>query len=112
MRLSGGVAPQSVEEIQALLKIAREFKIPLWPISRGKNFGYGGSAPCMRGTMMLDLVRMNRILEVNEELGYAVLEPGVNFTATAPGTGLCASEAVKSFTRSPLPARKSSGVGA
>lgn len=76
---SGGVAPQSVEEVQAVLKIAREFKIPLWPISRGKNLGYGGSAPCMRGTMMLDLVRMNRILEVNEELGYAVLEPGVGF---------------------------------
>jgi 4-cresol dehydrogenase (hydroxylating) len=76
---SGAIAPKTVEEIQALLKIAREFRIPLWPISRGKNFGYGGSAPCMRGTLMLDLVRMNRILEVNEELGYAVLEPGVGF---------------------------------
>jgi len=75
----GGVAPASVEEIQALLQIAREFKLPLWPISRGKNLGYGGSAPCMRGTMMLDLVRMKRILEVNEELGYVVLEPGVGF---------------------------------
>lgn len=28
---------------------------------------------------MLDLVRMNRILEVNAEMGYAVLEPGVGF---------------------------------
>jgi 4-cresol dehydrogenase (hydroxylating) len=28
---------------------------------------------------MLDLTRMNRILEVNEELGYALLEPGVGF---------------------------------
>ena len=76
---SGAVAPASLEEIQAVLKVARQFKIPLWPISRGKNLGYGGSAPCTRGTFMLDLVRMNRILEVNEELGYAVLEPGVGF---------------------------------
>lgn len=76
---SGGIAPKTVEEIQACLAIAREHRIPLWPISRGKNLGYGGSAPCMRGTLMLDLVRMNRIIEVNEELGYAVLEPGVGF---------------------------------
>lgn len=77
---SAAVAPKSVEEIQAILKVANEHKIPLWPISRGKNLGYGGSAPCLPGSLVLDLSRMKRILEVNEECGYVVVEPGVGFS--------------------------------
>ncbi|HED6220415.1 TPA: FAD-binding protein [Campylobacter coli] len=34
-----------MEEVQAIVKIANEFKIPLFPISTGKNLGYGSSAP-------------------------------------------------------------------
>ena len=76
---AGAIAPASVEEIQAVLKIANEYKVPLWPISRGKNFGYGGAAPRMPGTLMLDLGRLNRIIEVNDTLGYCIVEPGVGF---------------------------------
>lgn len=36
--------PTTVLEIQAILKIANEHKIPLWTFSRGKNLGYGGPA--------------------------------------------------------------------
>src|SRR5580704_4852771 len=46
---SAAVAPGSVEEVQAVLRVANEHKIPLWPISRGKNIGYGGAAPRLRG---------------------------------------------------------------
>lgn len=76
---SAAVAPASVEQVQAILKVANQYGVPLWPISRGKNFGYGGAAPRMAGTVMLDLGRMNRILEVNERLGYCIVEPGVGF---------------------------------
>ena len=76
---SAAVAPQSVEEIQAILRIANEYKIPLWPVSRGKNLGYGGSAPLVSGSVVLDLGRMKRIFEVNEKMGYVVIEPGVGF---------------------------------
>jgi 4-cresol dehydrogenase (hydroxylating) len=76
---SAAVAPQSVEEVQALLRLANEHKVPLWPIARGKNLGYGGSAPVLNGTVVLDLGRMNRILEVDEKYGYCVVEPGVGF---------------------------------
>lgn len=41
---SAALKPGSVEEIQAIVKIANEYKIPLWAVSRGKNLGYGG--PC------------------------------------------------------------------
>ncbi|MEO6152545.1 MAG: FAD-binding oxidoreductase [Croceibacterium sp.] len=73
------VAPANVDEVQAIVRVAGELGIPLWPISRGKNFGYGGSAPHFADVVMLDLVRMNRILEVNVAMGYALVEPGVGF---------------------------------
>jgi 4-cresol dehydrogenase (hydroxylating) flavoprotein subunit len=76
---SAAVRPASVEEVRAIVKVANEFKIPLWVVSRGKNLGYGGAAPCVAGSVTLDLGRMNRILEVNEEFCYAVVEPGVTF---------------------------------
>ncbi|MEY4760206.1 MAG: hypothetical protein RLZZ200_62 [Pseudomonadota bacterium] len=76
---AGAIAPGSVEEVQAVLKVANEYRVPLWPIARGKNFGYGGAAPRMSGTVMLDMGRMNRILEVNEKAGYCIVEPGVGF---------------------------------
>ena len=50
---SGVVSPTTVEEVQAIVRIANEHRIPLWPISRGKNNGYGGAAPQVRGTVML-----------------------------------------------------------
>ena len=73
------IAPDNAEQVQAVLKVANQYKIPLWPISCGKNHGYGGAAPRMAGTVVLDLNRMNRILEVNEESGYALVEPGVSY---------------------------------
>jgi 4-cresol dehydrogenase (hydroxylating) len=76
---SAAVGPQSAEEIQAIVRIANEYKIPLWPISRGKNLGYGAAAPRMTGTVVLDLGRMKRIIEVNEKFGYCLIEPGVGF---------------------------------
>ena len=78
--VSGGfVAPTTVEEVQAIAKVANRLGVPLWPMSTGKNLAYGGAAPLVPGTVVLDLKRMNQVLEVNDELGYAMVEPGVSF---------------------------------
>ncbi|AMO71237.1 FAD-binding oxidoreductase [Sphingorhabdus sp. M41] len=76
---SAAVAPQTREEIQAIIRIANEYKTPLWPVSRGKNLGYGTAAPRLPGSIVLDLSRMLKIEELNTELGYCVIEPGVSF---------------------------------
>jgi len=76
---SAAVAPDSVEQVQAVVRIANEYKIPLWTISTGKNLGYGGSAPLLGGSVVLDLKRMDRVLEINEKDHYALLEPGVSY---------------------------------
>lgn len=76
---SAAVAPSSVEEVQAVVRIADKHRIPLYTISTGKNLGYGGSAPNHAGSVVLDLKRMNRIIEVSESNGYAIVEPGVSY---------------------------------
>jgi 4-cresol dehydrogenase (hydroxylating) len=76
---SAAVAPISVEEIQAIVRIANEYRLPLYPISTGRNLTYGGSAPVYSGSVVLDLKRMNRILEVNERDKTCLVEPGVSY---------------------------------
>ena len=76
---SGAVAPTGVDQIQRILAVARDHGIPVWTISTGRNLGYGGPAPRMPGTLVLDLKRMNRIIEVNEKHAFAVVEPGVSY---------------------------------
>ncbi|HEY8519273.1 MAG TPA: FAD-binding oxidoreductase [Gammaproteobacteria bacterium] len=76
---SAAVAPASVEEVQAVVRAANARRIPLYPISTGRNLAYGGSAPVYSGSVVLDLKRMNRIIEVNERNAYALVEPGVSY---------------------------------
>lgn len=76
---SAAVAPDGVEQIQQIVRIANKYKVPLWTVSTGKNLAYGGSAPRLSGSVVLDLKRMNRILEVNDRNHYALVEPGVSY---------------------------------
>lgn len=75
---AAAVAPFTAEEVQAVVQLANEHKIPLWVVGRGKNFGYGSAAPVVSGCVVLDLTRMKKI-EMDEENGVVLLEPGVGF---------------------------------
>lgn len=77
---SAVVQPGSAEEVQAIVRIAGEHGVPIWTTSQGRNNGYGGSSPRVKGSIVVNLRRMNRVLEIDEELGYAVVEPGVRWT--------------------------------
>ncbi|MGH3246989.1 MAG: FAD-binding oxidoreductase [Trebonia sp.] len=76
---SAVVQPDSVEQIQAIVRVAGELGVPLWTNSQGRNNGYGGAGPRLRGSVTVNLRRMNRILEIDDELCYALIEPGVSF---------------------------------
>jgi 4-cresol dehydrogenase (hydroxylating) flavoprotein subunit len=76
---SAALQPDSIEAIRAALRVATQYRIPLWTVSTGRNFAYGGAAPRLTGSVVLDLQRMNRIIEVNETLAYALVEPGVSY---------------------------------
>lgn len=74
------LCPGTPEEVQAIVAVANEFGLPLSPISTGQNNGYGGKSPRLKGAAVVDMGRrMNRILEVNEKFGYALVEPGVTY---------------------------------
>ncbi|MGE0861318.1 MAG: FAD-dependent oxidoreductase [Gammaproteobacteria bacterium] len=70
--------PANLKQVQKVLEIARRRGVPLWPLATGRNLGYGGAAARQAGMVMLDLSRMQRVLEINETLGYALVEPGVS----------------------------------
>jgi 4-cresol dehydrogenase (hydroxylating) flavoprotein subunit len=74
---SAVVYPATAEEVAAIVRVAAELELAVWPFSKGKNWGYGATMALLDGAVILLLDRMNRILEVNEELAYAVIEPGV-----------------------------------
>jgi 4-cresol dehydrogenase (hydroxylating) flavoprotein subunit len=76
---SAAVMPETVEEVQEVVRIAGRHGVPLWTLGQGRNNGYGGPAPRVRGSVIVSLRNMNRVLEINEELGFAEIEPGVRW---------------------------------
>ncbi len=77
-RIPCAVKPRSTAEVQEVVRIAGAHRVPLYPVSTGRNWGYGSSNPVRDDTLVLDLGDMNRVVEVNTELAYAVIEPGVS----------------------------------
>jgi len=75
-RIDAVVLPGSVSDVQEVVRVAAAHRVPLYPISTGHNWGYGTANPVGEHQVVLDLSRLARI-EVNEELAYAVIEPGV-----------------------------------
>lgn len=76
---SAALAPDTVEQVQAIVRIANRYRIPIYSISTGRNLGYGGSAPNLSGSVVVDLKRMNRIIEVDDRRNFCIVEPGVSY---------------------------------
>ena len=71
------VRPHRIEEIQELVQLANCTKTPITPYSSGLNL-HGAAVPLHSG-IILDLSGMDRIIEINEQDWYAVIEPGVTY---------------------------------
>ncbi len=69
--------PQTREQVQECLRIASRYGVPVYPISTGKNWGYGSRVPSSTDCVLIALSRMNRILDFDESLAYVTVEPGV-----------------------------------
>jgi 4-cresol dehydrogenase (hydroxylating) len=72
--------PRSVDDVVALVRQARSSGRPLYPVSRGMNWGYGGADPVRPGCVLLDLSAMDRIRNaeaISATHPVALLEPGV-----------------------------------
>jgi glycolate oxidase len=62
-------------EIAAIMKIANEYRVPVYP--RGASSGLSGGAVPLAGGVVLDCCSMNRILEIDRAAFVAWVEPGV-----------------------------------
>lgn len=69
--------PSTTAEVQEIVRIANSCHVPLHAISAGKNWGYGDACATSPGQVIVDLCDLNRILEVDAELGYIKIEAGV-----------------------------------
>ena len=69
--------PATQEEVQDCLRIARQYAISVYPVSSGKNWGYGSSVPYADNCVLLNLNRMCKITNYNEKQGTICIEPGV-----------------------------------
>lgn len=78
-RCAAVVYPGTTDEVARLLRLASQHRLPVWPYSTGRNWGYGTTLAPQDGAIVMLLSRMDRILEVNEALAYAVVEPGVTY---------------------------------
>ena len=74
---SAVLMPTEVEEVQEIARIANRTGVPLWAHGQGRNNGYGGPAPRVKGCVIVSLRNMNRVLEIDPDCAYAVVEPGV-----------------------------------
>lgn len=71
------VMPKTVEEIQQIVKLANQLKIPITAYVAGSNVG--GLAIPAKGGIIMDLKRMKKVVEINRKDMYIVLEPGFTF---------------------------------
>jgi glycolate oxidase len=67
--------PGSVEEVQAVVRMCNEERIPF--VARGAGTGLSGGALPVAEGIVISLARLTRILEVDIERGCVVVEPGV-----------------------------------
>ncbi len=71
------VMPENPKDVQGILKIANEYKIPVTPYVSAANIG-GLTIP-LHGGIVVDLKRMNRVIKADEKNKYVIVEPGVTF---------------------------------
>ena len=69
--------PRTTDEVAAVLKLANQNRLPVIP--RGAGTGLSGMAVPIQGGLILDMVRMNKILRISIEDRLAVVQPGVVF---------------------------------
>ena len=74
------VRPGTTEEIAAIMKIANEYKVPIIPRGGG-SAQEAGCTPSETGGIVLETLRLNRILEIDESNGTVTCEAGITYVS-------------------------------
>ena len=74
-RAVAGVRARTEDEVRHVVRTCAEFGAPVVP--RGAGTGLSGGANATDGAVMLDLSRMNQVLEIDQDNMTCVVQPGV-----------------------------------
>jgi FAD/FMN-containing dehydrogenase len=77
VRVAAAVRPASTEQVARAFAVARKHRVPVYPVSRGRNWGYGCAVPTRPGCAVFDLGRMDKVLELDPDADTVTLQPGV-----------------------------------
>ena len=73
------VYPACTNELSVIIRLANQHGVPVYVLSRGRNWGYGAATGTPGTSVCIVLERMNRIITVDDTLAFAVIEPGVSY---------------------------------
>ncbi len=82
------VFPTSTDDVVGIVKVAQKYSLAL--VGRGAGTGLSGGTIPTEGGLMIAFARMNKILKIDLENEYAVVQPGVvnlDITTTVKGAG-------------------------
>ena len=97
------VFPLNTQEISSVLQYAHKNRIPVTPRGAGTNL-VGSTVP-IKGGILLDLSRMNRVLELDEDTMTLTVEPGILLQDVQ------AYVEARGFFYPPDPGEKASSIG-
>ncbi len=69
------IKPKNADQVKEIIDLANAENLKIIP--RGAGTSYGGQFLPIEGGVIMDFNRMNKILEINTEDNYAIVEPGV-----------------------------------
>lgn len=82
-RIPWRLRPRTVDDVREVLREAVRHGTPIWPVSRGCNWGYGSHLPARSGAVVVDLSSMDAIGELDRDSLSLRIEPGVTQGALA-----------------------------
>ena len=77
------IYPEKMEDVQAIVRLANEYRMPLIPVSSGPPHFHGDTVP-YQGGAVIDFSRMRRILKIDPINRCARIEPGVTYGDLIP----------------------------
>lgn len=76
-RIGGALVILDSSALPEVMRIAGRYDVSVYPISTGRNWGYGSALPTDDDSVILDLSGLREILHFDPELGVVTVEPGV-----------------------------------
>jgi hypothetical protein len=77
------VYPESKDDVQKIVRLAGEGKIPIVPVSSEPPRFHGDTIPS-RGGIIVDFRKMKRIVKIDPVSRYALIEPGLTYGELIP----------------------------